>query len=146
MSLWREISLNRDKFKFCRPQAHFAGFVLTSEGYSISSDIIDAITNFPTPSSRTDLCSFIGLTNQLTTCTKELAPALTPLRPLLNTRNDFLWTPDHDIAFQQAKQLLMTAPVLTYFDPSKETRLHTDASTLGLGFLLLQKPTMQRQL
>ena len=26
-----------------------------------------------------------------------------------------------------------------YFDPSKETRLHTDASTLGLGFLLLQK-------
>ena len=137
----RGISLNRDKFKFCRPQAHFAGFILTSEGYSISSDIIDAITNFPTPSSHTDLRSFIGLTNQLTTCTKELAPALTPLWPLLSTRNDFLWTPDHDIAFQQAKQLLTTAPVLTYFDPSKETRLHTDASTLGLGFLLLQKPT-----
>ena len=101
----------------------------------------DAITNFPTPSSRTDLRSFIGLTNQLTTCTKELAPALTPLRPLLSTRNDFLWTPDHDIAFHQAKQLLTTAPVLAYFDPSKATRLHMDASTLGLGFLLLQKPT-----
>ena len=50
---------------------------------------------------RTDLRSFIGLTNQLTTYTKELAPALTPLRSLLSTRNDFLWTPDHDIAFQQ---------------------------------------------
>ena len=35
----------------------------------------------------------------------------------------------------------MTAPVLDYFDPSKETRLHTHASTLGLGFLLLQKQT-----
>ena len=32
-------------------------------------------------------------------------------------------------------------PVLTYFDPSKETCLHTDASTLGLGFLLLQRQT-----
>ena len=83
----------------------------------------------------------MGLTNQLTTCTKELASVLVPLRPLLSTRNDFLWTPAHDIAFQQAKQLLTTAPMLTYFDPSKETRLHTDASTLGLGFLLLQKPT-----
>ena len=31
----RGISLNRDKFKFCRPQAHFSGFMLTSEGYSI---------------------------------------------------------------------------------------------------------------
>ena len=75
----RGISLNRDKFTFCRPQAHFAGFVLTSEGYSISNGIIDAITNFPLPSSRTDLQSFISLTNQLTTCTKDLAPALTPL-------------------------------------------------------------------
>ena len=115
--------------------------MLTSEGYSISNDIVDAITNFPTPSSRTDLRSFIGLTNQFTTCTKELAPALVPLRPLLSTRNDFLWTPVHDIAFQQAKELLTTAPVLAYFDPSKETRLYTDASTLGLGFLLVQKPT-----
>ena len=35
----------------------------------------------------------------------------------------------------------MTAPMLTYFDPSKEIRLHTDARTLGLDFLLLQKPT-----
>ena len=77
----------------------------------------------------------MGLTNQLTTCTKELASVLVPLRPLLSTRSA------HDIAFQQAKQLLTTAPVLTYFDPSKETRLHTDTSTLGLGFLLLQKPT-----
>ena len=47
----RGISLNREKFKFCYPQAHFAGFMLTSEGYSISNDIIDAITYFPTPSS-----------------------------------------------------------------------------------------------
>lgn len=56
------ISLNQDKFKFCQSQAHFAGLTLTSEGYCVSKDIIDAITNFPTPSSRTDLRSFIGLT------------------------------------------------------------------------------------
>ena len=46
----RGISLNCDKFKFCLPHAHFAGLTLTSEGYSISSNITDAISNFPTPS------------------------------------------------------------------------------------------------
>lgn len=51
----KRISLNRDKFRFCHPQAHFAGFTLTPEGNSVSNDIINAITNFPTPSSRTDL-------------------------------------------------------------------------------------------
>lgn len=111
--------------------------MLTPEGYSISSDITDAITNFR---SRTDLQSFMGLTNQLSTTTNKLAPTLTPLRPLLSSCNEFMWTPDHEIAFKKAKQLLTTAPILAYFDPSKETRLYTDASTLGLGLLLLQKP------
>ena len=137
----KRISLNRDKFKFCQPQANFAGLTLTSEGYSVSNDIINAITNFPTPSCRTDLRSFTGLTNQLASSTKELAPILAPLRPLLSTRNDFLWTSTHDEAFLQTKRVLTTAPILAYFDPSKETHLHTDASTLGLGFLLLQKST-----
>lgn len=72
----------------------------------------------------------------------HLAPKsiLAPHRPLLSTRNEFLWTPNHDEAFLRAKQLLTTAPVLAYFDASRETHLHTDASTLGLGFLL-QKST-----
>ena len=62
----RGISLNHAN---CCPQAHFAGFMLTPEGYPISNDMIDAITNFLTPSSCTDLHSFIGLTNQFMTCT-----------------------------------------------------------------------------
>ena len=37
------------------------------------------------------------------------------------------------------KQALTTAPTLAYFDPTKETQLQTDASTLGIGFLLMQK-------
>ena len=60
-------------------------------------------------------------------------------RPLLSSRNDFLWTPVHDEAFLKAKQALTTAPTLAYFDPTKDTRLYTDASRLGLGFLLMQK-------
>ena len=45
----------------------------------------------------------------------------------------------HDEAFAQAKKLLTTAPTLAYFDMTKETCLYTDASTLGIGFVLLQK-------
>jgi hypothetical protein len=41
----------------------------------------------------------------------------------------------------KAKQALSSAPTLAYFDASKETHLYTDASTLGLGFLLLQQQT-----
>ena len=117
----------------------FAGFTLTSEGYSVNKSIVKAIGDFPTPSSRTDLRSFCGLVNQLASSTRDVATALAPLRPLLSSHNDFLWTEVHDEAFQRAKQLLTSAPTLAYFDATKETRLHTDASTLGLGFVLCQR-------
>ncbi len=132
----KSISLNREKFKFCQTEIQFAGFKLTSEGYSVSSEITDAIAKFPSPSSRTDLHSFCGLVNQLASSTNEIATALAPLRPLLSSRNDFVWSPVHEDSFKKAKRLLISAPTLAYFDPNKETRLHTDASTIGLGFVL----------
>ena len=135
----RLVSLNAEKFRFCQTETSFAGFTLSSEGYAISSEITDAISNFPTPSSRTDLRSFFGLANQLATSTNNIAAVLSPLRPLLSSKNDFLWTPVHDEAFAHATKVLATAPTLAFFDARKETRLYTDASTLGIGFILLQK-------
>ena len=132
------ISLNPDKFQFCQQRVSFAGFTVTPEGYTISSHITDAISKFPTPSSRTDLRSFFGLANQMSSSTSHIAEALAPLRPLLSPRNDFLWTPDHNRAFDHAKEALSTAPTLAFFDTKKETCLYTDASGLGVGYLLLQ--------
>ena len=80
----KKISLNREKFQFCQSSAHFAGFTLTPHGYSISNDICDAIAQFPTPSSRTDLRSFFGLVNQLASSTKHITEVLAPLRPVQN--------------------------------------------------------------
>ena len=41
--------------------------------------------------------------------------------------------------FQTAKESLTDAPVLSFFDMSKPTRLWTDASHQGLGFILQQQ-------
>ena len=60
------------------------------------------------------------------------------MRPLLSTKNDFLWSPDHQQAFKTIKNALTVAPVLSYFDINKPTRLCTDASRHGLGFILQQ--------
>ena len=137
----KNISLNRKKIQFCLQKAHFAGFTLTPLGYSVSTDITDAIAQFPKPSSRTDLCSFFGLVNQLTFSTKDIAETLAPLRPLLSTCNEFLWGKPQDEAFTQAKKVLITSPTLAYFDTTKETRLRTDTSTLGIRFVFLQNST-----
>ena len=133
------ITLNMDKCKFCQTEISFAGFHLSAEGYQVDSSITDAINNFPTPANRSDLRSFFGLANQLSTCNNSMALLLTPLRPLLSTKNDFFWTPHHDNDFMKAKGSLTTAPTLSFFDLNKPTRLCTDASRQGLGFILQQR-------
>ena len=41
-------------------------------------------------------------------------------------------------SFQEIKELLTSAQVISYFDPDKETQLVTDASPTGLLAILLQ--------
>ena len=133
------IALNPDKFQFAQESVQFAGFMLSTDGYKLSDDITKAISSYPTPSCITDVRSFFGLANQLSGSSDQVAPALTPLKGLLSSKNAFTWTENHDVAFEQAKNVLTTAPTLAFYDMNKPTRLCTDASRHGLGFVLQQE-------
>ena len=134
-----QILLNHDKCIFFQTTITFAGFNLSTEGYRIDSSITDAITSFPVPSSRSDLRSFFSLVNQLSSSTDMIAKLLVPLHPLLSTKNAFLWSAEHEQAFTRVKEHLTEVPTLAYFSLDKPTRLCTDASRHGVGFILQQQ-------
>ena len=134
----KDITLNVAKWPFAQQSVTFAGFYLSSDGYHIDPSIAHAITNFPTPANRTDLRSFVGLVNQLSSMTAMVTSLLPPFRPLLKTKNEFIWSEEFGTAFHTVKESLTSAPTLSYFDPTKSTRLCTDASRQGLGFVLQQ--------
>ena len=72
----------------------FAGFHLSSEGYQVDQSITDTISQFPKPTK---------LVYQLSSSICTVATLLTPLRPLLHTKNDFLWSNNHEKAFTQRR-------------------------------------------
>ena len=135
------ISLNKDKWQLCQTCVTFAGFQLSRDGYRVDPSLTDAIAEFPIPATRTELRSFFGLVNQLATCTDKIANLLAPLRPLLSTKNEYVWLSDHDQALLQAKQQLVRTPILAFFDLNRPTRLCTDASRTGI--LQQQSPAGQ---
>ena len=82
----------------------------------------------------------MGLVEQLAGFSTEVAAAKKPLRPLLSSRNPFVWTADHERAFEAVKTALVAPPILASFDPELETSLQVDASRKnGMGYALLQR-------
>lgn len=61
-----------------------------------------------------------------------------------NQPNHVKWTVEHDQAFRQLKQDLVSAPVLWNPDFNAEFILQTDASDRGLGVVLLQEKEAER--
>ena len=62
-----------------------------------------------------------------------------PIRELSKDKVLFTWGPELQEAFNQMKRDALRFPILTYYNPRKETVLQTDASTKGLGTCLLQE-------
>ncbi len=58
----------------------------------------------------------------------------------MSTRYAYEWTEDHESSFEAVKTALLSPPVLSHFDPGRETVIQVDASrTKGMGYALLQK-------
>ncbi|XP_032796135.2 uncharacterized protein K02A2.6-like [Daphnia magna] len=82
----------------------------------------------------------MGLVEQLAGFSTDVAAAKGPLRPLLSSRNPYVWTPDQESAFVAVKAALTAPPILAHFNPELDTALQVDAPRKnGMGYALLQR-------
>ncbi len=117
----------------------FAGHIISRDGVSPDPKKTMAISNFPSPKNLIQLQSFLGLVNHLDNFNPDLAVLTAPLCPLLHKDVQFMWLPEHDIAFQKVRSIIISICVNHHFNPKCPTELITDASHHnGIGYALLQ--------
>ena len=134
------IILNPNKFQFAKRSADFAGFHISETDIEPLPKYLDAIRDFPTPTSTTDIRSWFGLVNQVANYA-QLRDALTLFKPFLSPRHKFVWSPELEEAFQKSKGVIVEAirHGVKIFDVKKKTCLRSDWSCRGIGYFLLQQ-------
>ena len=68
-----------------------------------------------------------------------LADVMEPLRRLTWKDAEWKWAEDQERAFEEVKNLVTAAPVLSYYDLKAELEIQCDASQKGFTAALLQK-------
>ncbi len=121
---------------FFQESVEFLDHRIDALGLHTTSAKIEAIQLAPKPKDQAQLRSFLGLILYYGKFIPNLATMLQPLNSLLQVGKTWKWTAECERAFQQAKDSLVSAPVLAHYDPKLPVRLAGDASSYGMGAVI----------
>lgn len=115
------------------------GYVVSNDIVRSSPDKTRAVKNFPVPCNVKNVQSFLGLTGYFWKFIPKYAEIAKPLSDLLRKTEEFSWRDTQQQSFGTLKSALVNDLVLKLFKVGAETEVHTDASQLGYGMVLLQR-------
>nr|GFB08167.1 putative reverse transcriptase domain-containing protein [Tanacetum cinerariifolium] len=99
---------------------------------------VEAITKWPRPTSVTEVRSFLGLAGYYRRFVEGFSRLALPLTKLMRKGEEFIWNEEREKSFEELKQHLVSAPVLTLSSGSGGFQIYSDASKKGLGCVLMQ--------
>ena len=134
----RQLFAKFSKCEFWRNEVAFLGHIITKEGIAVDPAKVQAVTEWRVPKSVTEVRSFLGLAGYYRRFVKDYSKIARPLTNLLKKTTKYCWDEKCEKAFQELKERLTTAPVLTLPVGSEGYELYTDASHQGLGCVLMQ--------
>ena len=139
----KNLKLNKAKVKLAQEQVEYVGQILTSEGVKISPEKVKAIVEMPAPTEISHVHTLLGMAKYSAKFMPELSQVTEPLRQLIqhcnkNGDSNFKWDAGHQAAFDKIKKMLSEAPLLRYYSLNEHIEIQCDASSHGLGMVLLQ--------
>jgi hypothetical protein len=128
-----------DKCDFGVTEMELLGFKVSDQGISPITERCVAIRDLSVEKSIKGIQSFMGLVRYYQRFVPRLAELSQPLTKLLRKENSISeWGPEQDQAVVKIKSSFLEPPLLSHFDPSLPTLLHTDASNYAVGAVLSQ--------
>ena len=99
---------------------------------------IEAVSKWNRPMNVSEVRSFLGLAGYYRRFVEGFSKIAMPLTQLTRKSHKFEWTEACEKSFQELKQRLISAPILTIPADSGGFVIYSDASKQGLGCVLMQ--------
>lgn len=132
-------TINLKKCRFFVTSIEYLGWIISADGVRPSETKIKALVHSPIPNTVKQVRQFMGLASYFRKFIPEFAARTACITKLTKTGQKWEWGDEQDTARKYIIEKLISEPILCIFYPSLPTELHTDASSIGYGAMLIQK-------
>lgn len=134
----RKLYAKFSKCEFWLRSVAFLGHIVSDEGVRVDTQKIEAVKNWPRPTTPTEVRSFLGLAGYYRRFVEGFASISAPLTKLTQKEVKFQWSDACERSFQELKNKLTSTPVLVLPEGTEGYVVYCDASGVGLGCVLMQ--------
>ena len=129
--------------KFCKcefwlTEVRFLGHVVSALGVSLDPEKVKTVMGWERPKSVFEIRSFLGLAGHYRRFIEDFSRIAAPMTRLTRKEVKFDWDDRCEEAFQELKRRLTSAPILIVPDRGHGYIVYWDASSVGLGCVLMQ--------
>ncbi len=133
------LKLHPGKCVWAQAEVPYLGHIFSRTGVRADPAKIKVIADLKPPKDQKQVRHFLGLTGYYRRFVPKYSIIAAPLFKLLSKDQKFVWDDQCELSFQTLKKALVSPPILSYPDMTKEFILSTDASRSGIAYILSQK-------